>query len=294
MPANKYSIHKINGIPCRYTGFKSPVKFKYSASTTLHFHIRFPAGKISLFSIVFLLAYSAGIFAFQQPEITNGEELLEAMHEKYEGKWYKNLRFTQKTTFYGVEGEVVREQNWYEMMNLPGKLAIKFDNPESNNGILFADGKQYGFANGYLIQEADRIHDLLVLGYDVYHQAPAETAAQLKKNGYNLDEMYTDEWEGRPVFVVGTSAPDTTKAQFWIDAERLVFVRNFTVGREQTIQEIQFNKYRKLNEVWVAPEVLFKANGFKGLLEEYFDIETPDTLDARIFDPLTFTGAAWD
>lgn len=249
--------------------------------------------KLILASFLFLVFLSPAAQT-QDHALQDGYEVLEAMYRQYEGKWYKNFRFKQMTTFYGPDKQVVRRQVWYEAMTLPGRLAIKFDQKNSNNGILFRNGEQYGFANGQLIQQMTRVHDLLVLGFDVYHQDPAKTAEQLKENGYDLSKLYMDVWQGRRVYVVGVSEADTTKPQFWIDAERMVFVRNFTLGRANTIQEVQFNNYERMGEGWVAPEVIFKANGQIGLLEEYTDMEIPDQLNMKLFDPETFIEATWD
>lgn len=243
----------------------------------------------SLF-ISFMLVNSSS----EARQIENGFDVLQAMHNEYDGKWYKYLTFTQKTSFYGQNGTIARTQDWYEALSLPGKLAIRFDTEDSNNGILFNDGIQYGYANGQLIQEAERVHDLLVLGFDVYHQPPDITAAQLTKQGFNLEEMYEDEWRGRPVYVIGVNEPDTTVPQFWVDKERLYFVRNYTVGRLNTIQEVQFNKYERLGKGWIAPEVIFKANGFLGLHEEYTQIVIQDTLNSEIFNPVVFPEDVWE
>ncbi len=243
-------------------------------------------------TLFLLLALS--LVGFSQTNIQSGYDVINAMHAKYEGKWYKHLTFLQKTTFYGQDGSVQRTQDWYEALTLPGKLAIRFDEKQSVNGILFHGGMQYGYANGQKIQEVERVHELLVLGFDVYHQSPDITATQLVNRGFNLEAMYEDEWEGRKVYVIGTAEPDSTIPQFWIDKERLVFVRNFTVGRQNTIQEVQFNKYERLGQGWIAPEVIFKANGFMGLLEEYTQIQIPDTLDQGIFDPELFPETVWD
>ncbi len=226
-------------------------------------------------------------------EVKNGVEVLQKMYERYEGKWYKNFTFTQETIFYGQNEEVVRTQVWYEAMALPGQLAIKFDTKDSGNGILFKNGMQYGYANGQQIQKMQRVHDLLVLGFDVYHQRIDSTANQLTQNGYDLEKVYMDEWQGRGVYVVGVHKADATKPQFWIDAERLVFVRNITIGRGGIIQEVQFNNYEKLGEGWVAPEVIFKANGQIGLLERYSEMDIPLELNMDIFNPEKFTKTEW-
>lgn len=238
-----------------------------------------------------LLNYSKQAEARQT--ISNGYDLIEKMHKTYEGKWYKNLTFVQKTTFYNQDGTVQRTQDWHEALSLPGKLAIKFDEKASNNGILFNNGIQYGYANGELVQEVEREHELLILGFDVYHQNPDITSNKLSSIGFDLDKMYEDEWQGRPVYVVGVEEANSKAPQFWIDKERLYFVRNIIIGRYETIQEVQFNKYERLGQGWIAPEVLFKANDFVGLLEEYTQIVIPDTLNQDIFNPVKFTLAVW-
>ena len=249
--------------------------------------------KKNSFLLLLLIVPFLSIYGFQNTEPESGVEVLTKMYEAYEGKWYTNLTFTQETIFYGVNEEVVRTQTWFEAMSLPGKLAIKFDAKDAGNGILFRNGTQYGYANGEKIQEMKRVHDLLVLGFDVYHQPVDSTANQLSSNGYDLEKVYMDEWQGRSVYVIGVDEPDSTKPQFWIDAERLVFVRNITIGRQNTLQEVQFNNYEKLGDGWVAPEVIFKANGMLGLVEKYSEMEIQDSLNPDIFDPELFLDTSW-
>jgi len=246
----------------------------------------------ALFIFILFPLFSAK--GYQSEDVDSGVEVLSMMYEKYEGKWFKNFTFTQETIFYGRNNEVARTQTWYEAMSLPGKLAIKFDEKDSGNGILFNNGTQHGYVDGKKIQEFPTVHDLLVLGFDVYHQSVDSTASQLMRNGYDLERTYTDEWQGRKVYVVGVDEADSTQPQFWIDAERLVFVRNITIGRGNTLQEVQFNNYEKLGNGWIAPEVIFKANGMLGLVEKYSEMEIPDSLNPDIFDPEKFVDAEWE
>ena len=246
----------------------------------------------ALFIFILFPLFSAK--GYQSEDVDSGVEVLSMMYEKYEGKWFKNFTFTQETIFYGQNNQIVRTQTWYEAMNLPGKLAIKFDEKDSGNGILFNNGTQYGYVDGQKIQEFPTVHDLLVLGFDVYHQSLDSTANQLTRNGYDLEKLYMDKWQGREVYVVGVDEADTNKPQFWIDAERLVFVRNITIGRGNTLQEVQFNNYEKLGNGWVAPEVIFKANGMLGLVEKYSEMKIPDFLNPDIFDPKKFVDAEWE
>lgn len=238
------------------------------------------------------LAFGTIIAAWAQP-IASGEDVIAAMHQAYAGQWYEYLTFEQKTTFYGPNGEVQLVQWWHEALKLPGNLAIKFDSLNSPNGILFTNNSQYGFSEGVLIQANPFVHDLLVLGFDVYHQPVAESVAQLSTSGYNMDEWYEDEWQGRPVYVVGASSASTQKNQFWIDKERLVFVRSLKTGRGNSRQETQFNAYERLGGGWIAPEVVMIVNGQKVLHEEYHKIRIPDTIEAAVFNPQTFIESVW-
>lgn len=252
--------------------------------------------RTAIHSFLILLAASLLLspVTHAQSGISDGAGVIEEMYHTYKNDWYDKLTFRQKTTFFGPDGKVQRIQTWYEAMEIPGKLAIKFEEKDSGNGILFRNHKQYGYANRQLIQEVRRVHDLLVLGFDIYRQHPDSSAAQLTTAGYDITKMYEDEWQGRPVYVVGTSEPDSSKAQFWIDKERLVFVRSLKPGRAGTLQEVQFNKYEQLEGGWIAPEVIFKANGQTGLLEEYSAISVPDSINQAIFDHRSFVDAEWE
>jgi hypothetical protein len=53
-------------------------------------------------------------------QITDGEELIKAMYDKYKGKWYDKLKIVQKVTFYR-NGEEQGNQIWTEFLDLPGK-----------------------------------------------------------------------------------------------------------------------------------------------------------------------------
>lgn len=228
-----------------------------------------------------------------QTGINSGKDVILAMHQMYEGKWYKNVTFEQETTFYGPGEEVQQTQVWYEAIKIPGRLAIKFEDINGDNGIIFNAGVQFGFADGEKIQEKEQVLDLLVLGFDVYGQSPDTTFQQLEMAGYDLDLWYEDEWAGRAAYVVGTDQPSPVSPQFWIDKERLYFVRNITTGRQNTLQEVQLNKFEKLDGGWIASEVIFYVNGQKGLLEEYSNIETHETLSDDLFNPDTFVKSSW-
>ncbi|MFN1835878.1 outer membrane lipoprotein-sorting protein [Balneola sp. MJW-20] len=227
-------------------------------------------------------------------ELSDGADVIRAMHERYADSWYPYLKFKQRTVFYDINsGEVAREETWYESLKIPGHLGIRIGDPNGGDGILFKEGTQYGYAEGEMVQEIPRAHDLLVLGFDVYRQDPSKSISVLKEVGYDLSKMYEDTWQGREVYVIGTNLPDPRIPQFWIDKERLVFVRSVKAGRQNTRQEVRFNKYERLGGGWISPEVIFLVNDKKSLLEEYYEIRIPDNVPDAFFDPVTFIQTPW-
>ena len=84
---------------------------------------------------------------------------------------------------------------------------------------------------------------------------------KLKGLKFDLSIFREDNWQGRPVYVVGARQGDLHSPQFWIDRKNLYFVRMIRpAGKDgaQT-QETQFNKYQKLGGGWMSPEVIFSA-----------------------------------
>src|SRR5205085_10231041 len=122
-------------------------------------------------------------------KIQNGEELIAAMHKKYDGKWYKTLTFVQKNTQYKPDG-TTQNSTWYEAMNAPGRLRIDFDPLEKGDGVLFADGQQHSFKDGKLLRSQPLVHPLMVLGFDVYAQPIEKTFSQLKELKIDLSVLH--------------------------------------------------------------------------------------------------------
>ena len=239
-----------------------------------------------LSSVSFTFAASATT----PPPPKNGEELVAQMRERYLGKWYRTLTFTQKTTF--SDGRV---ETWYEALELPGKLRIDVAPLDSGKTLLFRNDSLYVFEQKKLKTSQPLVHPLMVLGFDVYRTPVAETVRKLKNLKFDLSKVHQTEWKGRPTYVVGATAGDTTSPQFWIDAERLYFVRSLEPSKKDPtiINETIFDKYIPLDGGWVELEVLFLANGKQQVKEEYSNTKANVKLDPAIFDPTTWTAPGW-
>ncbi len=212
------------------------------------------------------------------------------MRDRYAGKWYRTLTFTQKTTL--PDGKV---ETWYEALELPGKLRIDIAPLDSMKTILFRNDSVYQFDQGKLKDSKALVHPLMVLGFDVYGDPVAKTVQKLKGLKFDLSKIHQTRWQGRPTYVVGAEAGDTTSPQFWIDAERLYFVRSLEPSKKDpsVINDVRFEKYIPLAGGWLEMEVLFLSNGKQQVKEEYLNPKANVKLDPGIFDPSVWKAPGW-
>jgi hypothetical protein len=220
----------------------------------------------------------------------SGEDLIRQMRDRYAGKWYRTLTFVQKTTF--PDGKV---ETWYEALELPGKLRIDIAPLENKRTILFRNDTVYEFDRGKLKDSKPLVHPLMVLGFDVYGAPVEETIRKLKGLQYDLSRIHRTTWQGRPTYVVGAESGDTLSPQFWIDAERLYFVRSLEPSKKDAavINETRFDKYIPLGGGWLEMEVLFLSNGEQRVKEEYSQPKADVKLAPAIFDPSAWRAPGW-
>ena len=238
--------------------------------------------KLILFLFIGLFAIPAIAADFK-----SGDELVAAMHKKYDGKWYKTLTFVQKTINYKPDG-TEEADIWYEAFSGPGKLRIDFDPVSGGNGILFADATLYSLKDGKVAGKRPFVHPLLVLGFDVYVQDVAKTIEQIKGLKIDLSVIHQEIWQGKAVYVVGAKEGDLKTPQFWVDKRNLLFVRmlDLTGKDRKSVAETQFNKYVKVKGGGrVAAEVKFFVDGKPRTTEVYSDIQTGKPLNADLWDP---------
>lgn len=219
---------------------------------------------------------------------TTGEDVVRMMHDRYDGTWYETFTFMQETTYYNADESVNRVETWYESIALPGMLRIDIAPLSDGRGMLFRNDTLYMLQAGAAVNPRAIVHPLLLMGFDVYHIPVQETVSKLTGLGVDLSKVHENTWEGREVWVIGADEGDTTSHQFWIDKERLVFLRQLNGA-----SEVQFNKYERIGQAWVAPEVVFLNNGQMTMLEVYSDMEVDVTLEEGIFDPAALARPGW-
>jgi hypothetical protein len=218
---------------------------------------------------------------------TLGESVVKEMYARYRDAWYDTASLTQTTTTYHNDRAPTVETR-HEQGMFPGKLRIDVGPPADGHALIMTQGQQYTFEHGTLTGSRPQLSLALVLGFDVYRQAPEITLSQLRRAGIDMSKAHVDVWHGQTVYVVGSAnGADIGRQQFWVDADRLLLVRLISDDPWQpgTLVDIRFLNYRSLRHGLIATKVEAYRNHQLVLQEEYADVKIDLPLEPALFDP---------
>lgn len=222
------------------------------------------------------------------PAITTGDQVVNAMQRRYDGRWYRTMTFVQKSTYYRMDGSLLRTETWYEAAKLPGRLRIDLGEPSRGNGVLYRSDSTYQLQSGRVTARRQARNILMLIGFDVYTQPAYRTREQLLGEGIDLRVFRVDTLDGRRVYVVGAAKGDSTTNQLWIEAERLLFLRGImteTVNQQRRTRDIRFERYTQYEGGWVAEEVRVLSGGIMTFHEEYSQVRVNVSLEDDFFLP---------
>ncbi len=237
--------------------------------------------------LLFLLFLAAQGFS---QSISTPAQLVQAMHDRYANIWYHSLSFEQQSITHKPDGSEFTEL-WHEALLLPGHLRVDIGDRSAGNAMLFTNNRIYILRSGKLAQERDYIHPLLVLGFDVYAQPVDTTMQQLKDLHFDLSLLHEESFDGRLTYVVGAKPGDLRTLQFWVDKERLYFVRMIEPSQKEPgkIQDVRFGDYKHVEGGgWLAEHVEVFSDGKLVFEERYSDVKVNPPLKNDLFDPKQF------
>lgn len=244
--------------------------------------------QLMLFSTSIILAV---LYSFADHK-SKGEEIIETMHSKWKGKWYRNISFEQKAIFY-KNNEAVRTEIWQELLSSPGKLHIRFNGFATGNGAIYNNDSVYHYKSGVLQAGKRETNPLELLGFDVYVYTPDITIRKLKEMGFDLSQSYSTTYKKSGVMVIGTSDPsDLNSSQFWVDSKSYLIHRVIQKSGGK-VKDVHFNNYQQIKKHWVATEMVFRNGADTVLVEKYFNIRFPNRVQSKTFDPSGFPAARW-
>ncbi|WP_156180549.1 hypothetical protein [Rufibacter radiotolerans] len=233
-----------------------------------------------------LLFFWNTVGSAKAPALT-GQDVIAKMHRKYAGKFDPYFTFDQTAVLYKSPQDST-VQVWHEAIVFPGKLVIKFDDFSAGNGAIYAQDSQFVFKDNVLQSRRRRVHELLVLAFDVYHQPVARTVAQLQEAGIDLSLARQTSWQDKNVYVVG----NPEGSHFIIDQKKLWLLQTVRqTGENRTVVDLK--GYQKLQDNWIATNLTFSLNGRRTMREVYYNMKFPNALPADIFTVAGFNAARW-
>jgi hypothetical protein len=218
--------------------------------------------------------------------VTSSSGLIKAMHDRYDGTYLKSISFLQNNTQYTTTGAEKKSQ-WYEHLEVPGKLRIAFLPATQKSGLVQVDDRVATFDNGIRVDFRPSVHPVLLLTTDVYVVPVATVARGLDSLHVDTEIMRNDEFEGDPVYVVGAKAGDTTSNQLWVDRDhlRLVrFIQSQKTGDRTMTSDIRVKGYKEVGGFEIPTEFLVIRNGRPFWREQYADVRINETFPAGTFD----------
>lgn len=242
-------------------------------------------------AVLLALSTAAASTALAQAFPDNGAAVIGAMHERYDGSWYRTLTFTQRTTR-RVSGDSMIKQTWKEALLIPGHLRIDIERSQPPTSIIFYGDSEFVIRGDSVTREARR-NVLLIMGFDVYRQPVQRTLDELKDLHFSMTPVHSDAWEGHEVYVIGAPKGDLHSRQLWIDRDRMLFVRALEPDAQDSTKtdEYRFDDYRLEPGGYLSETVLMFTDGKLRQKEEYSNIQMDVRLDRSLFAPPGATAA---
>lgn len=231
--------------------------------------------------------------ATAQASPKTGQEVLQRMHDKYNGKWYHTLTFTQQTVVHKKDG-TTENQTWYESLRHSAdggvRLRIDFGDPAAGNGAIYTADSLYSVRKGKVVSAKGEGNEFLPLIEGVYVQPVERTVRDLAGMKVDLSQVTSGSWQERPVWIVGAAAGDLTKPQFWVDRDRLVVTR-MVIKLPDLLLDVDLGGYVSVGPAWLATKIAMSADGKPLQSEEYSDWKTNVDLAASLFEATQWSTA---
>ncbi|MEO8770117.1 MAG: hypothetical protein ABI402_08535 [Ferruginibacter sp.] len=218
----------------------------------------------------------------------NAADVLQDMHKRYAGKWYKSFTFNQTTEQFRNDS-LVKTSTWYEAILFPDQFRIDFGDKKDSNAVIFLKDSVYNFRKGKLVRKSLNDDNLTFLLGGMYFYSVDSVKAMIQRQGYDLTKFHEDNWQGQPVYVIGASDAKEKTNQLWIDKEKLVVLKfiKFDGGEKE---EGRFSGHQRFGNGWSETACDFYVNDTLIQKEKYHDCKADAEIDEGIFDPYHFVG----
>ncbi len=226
----------------------------------------------------------------QPAQPRDGAEVFARMWKAYAHGWFTTLTFTQTTTIHRADGRDT-VQTWYETLRftpaLGTRIRIDVAPLTAGNATISTWDSTWVLRGGTLAAIRADGNPFLALVMGAYLQPAERTVREIAPLGIDLSKVQSAVWNQRVAWVVGASdVGDSTSAQFWVDAERLLVVRMvLSGGAGRPPLDIRLSEFEPVGDGWLATRVEMLAGGQRRQLEEYHDWKGNVGFDEALLDP---------
>lgn len=221
--------------------------------------------RIALLAVAVINVLSVGA------QYKNGSELLRAMHQRYYQAPCKIYAFSQRNTHYKAD-TISGHSEWHEVIEFPDKFRIDFGDPSEGNHVIFRNDSVFNYKAGKQVKLRADSNTLLLLLGGMFYRSIDDVTARLRAQGYRLENLSEQMWNGEVVFVIGAGENDLTKNQFWISKKTLRVLRVLESRNEKDQMDMRFEAHQDWCKGYVETKVSFRRNGKLEQIEEYYNI----------------------
>lgn len=223
------------------------------------------------------------------PAVSSVSGLVQAMRERYEGKWYKSLSFTQVNRY--TIGGKEQKSEWIENLSVPSRLRIDFLPRSQKSGLLIDNSRVRTFASGKQIDSRRLFQARPFLISDVYVLPVNVTMRRLDSLGVDTTRLRVERQEGKRYFVLGARSGDMTSTQAWFDAETLLlsrFLQTEDRAGKKVTSDMKVTSYTDVAGFPVPEAFVTSREGVTTLREEYVKVKVNAPMPPALFDPAKF------
>jgi len=213
----------------------------------------------------------------------NGLEVVAWMRRAYPSRELRSLTFTVRSVRYANDTTPAESR---VSALLPGRIRVEAIPVTSRTGTVRDRQRLAVFRAGHRVTRVDRVDLRTLLAYDVFAQGVDTTIMWLDSARVRFGLVRRDDFDGRPVWVVGADDGDMNSAQFWVDAERWHVVR--VIQREPRLpaimSDVRFTDFTELLGVPVPTRMEVWREGKLFEQQSYSDFTVNPPLSRRAFD----------
>ena len=224
-------------------------------------------------------------------DFRRGDDIVRAMFDRYLNRWFDNITYLQQNRSHVTGTDTVPEVR-YVALDPPRRMRIDFHPLPAGNGVLLVRDTQYEVASGRARPGTPSVERRALLQHDVYFLTPPETIARLRALGYDLSKVREESWEGRPVFVVGSTG-DLQSPQFWVDRELMLLVRLLEPSLRDPTRTLDTRllEYERIGSGWIPRRIDVFEGGVRTQSQQVREIRVNMPLDSLLFVPDQWTRA---